>query len=81
VRGGRDFDGRVGDGDRDRDRSRGGFSLGFYSAPRTYGFDYSPYAYAPSYSYAPSSCNPPGFFDQAGYWHAYPGCDANPYGY
>ncbi len=46
----------------------GGFGLGFYAAP--------------GYGYAAPVCNPPGFYDQGGYWHYYPGCAAPPpYGY
>jgi hypothetical protein len=45
----------------------GGFGLGFYAAP--------------GYGYAAPVCNPPGFYDEGGYWHYYRGCAAPPYGY
>jgi len=45
----------------------GGFGLGFYARP--------------GYGYVAPVCNPPGFYDQGGYWHYYRGCAALPYGY
>ena len=45
----------------------GGFGLGFYATP--------------GYGYVAPVCNPPGFYDQGGYWHYYRGCAASPYGY
>jgi len=45
----------------------GGFGLGFDAAP--------------SYGYVAPVCNPPGFYDQGGYWHYYRDCAAPPYGY
>jgi hypothetical protein len=43
----------------------GGFGLGFYAAP--------------GYGYVAPVCNPPGFYDEGGYWHYYRGCTASPY--
>ena len=61
---------------RQRGYGRGGsLFFGFYGAP---------YVYGPSYYYDPyyaPSCDPAGYYDQWGYWHAYPGCYADPYGY
>jgi hypothetical protein len=45
----------------------GGFGLGFYAVPGS--------------GYAAPVCNPPGFYDQGGYWHYYRGCAAPPYDY
>jgi hypothetical protein len=44
-------------------RGGGGLYLGFGA----------PYAYGPAYGYAPAPA-PCGYYDQAGYWHATPGC-------
>jgi hypothetical protein len=48
---------------------RGG---GYYGGGLSLGFGV-PYAYGSGYGYVPAPA-PCGFYDQAGYWHAAPGC-------
>jgi hypothetical protein len=75
VGGGRNYsDGRVYGG-----RSYGG---GYYRGGRPYlGFGGGPYVYGPSYGYGYAPAPACGYYDRFGYWRAYPGCYANPYGY
>ena len=61
-------------------RGYDGGGRGYYG-PRYYGGGFGlGFSAAPSYGYAAPVCNPPGFYDQGGYWHYYRGCTA-PYGY
>ena len=62
-------------------RGYDGGGRGYYG-PRYYGGGFGlGFSAAPSYGYAAPVCNPPGFYDQGGYWHYYRGCAAPPYGY
>jgi hypothetical protein len=56
-------------------------SAGFYYGPSYYGYYGYPYGgyYAPSYGYSYGyPCNPAGYYDAAGYWHPYAGCESYP---
>src|SRR5579864_5066727 len=61
----------------DRGEFRG--DRGYYGGRGYYrpGFGFGVGVY-PSYGYTAPVCNPPGFYDQYGVWHFYPGC-AVPY--
>lgn len=68
YRGGEHFRGYYRGRDWDRGYYRGG-GFGLYVAPYSY--------YGPAYGY--SYCDPSGYYDDAGYWHPYPGCAYDPY--
>jgi hypothetical protein len=84
--GGRSFSGAAGGfngGGRayygGRGYDRGGYRGGYYRGGLYLGLG-SPYAYGPAYGYAPAPA-PCGYYDQAGYWHAYPSCYSGTSGY
>jgi hypothetical protein len=81
--GGRGFSGggRAFNGGRFYGGGRG-FYGGRYYGGRSYffGFYGAPYVYSPYY-YGGGYCNPPGYYDQWGYWRPYPGCYVPPAGY
>jgi hypothetical protein len=58
-----------------------GYYRGFHGGGYGYGLGFGLGFYGSPYAYAPPVCNPAGFYDQAGFFHYYPGCAVPPYGY